>query len=76
MPQEVETEKARVHARDGSISYGQLKSFDAARGEFVLSSAEGERRLAKEAVQDIFLARDDASRRLGRLRPCRRGGRA
>ena len=55
-PQAVAADKARIHATDGTIVYGQLEAYDAANHQFIVRGEAGEQRFAEDQVQDIFLA--------------------
>jgi len=58
LPRTVETDKSRIHVTDGSIIYGQLKSFDAAQHEFTVESNSTEQRIAEDRVQDVFFSQE------------------
>ena len=47
-PREVQADQARIHRADGSIVYGQITRFDAARREFVVRSGSAETRIVPE----------------------------
>lgn len=57
-PRLADAGKARIHASDGSIIYGQLKSYDAAKKEFVLATGAAEKRLPAVDVPDAFFPAD------------------
>jgi len=57
-PQSVTTDKARIHRTDGTITYGQLRTYDAANRQFVMQADDGELRLDENQVQDVFLSQD------------------
>jgi len=58
-PRLANRDKSRIHARDGTIAYGELKSYDAAKKEFLVATDAGELRLADEQVHDVFLSEDN-----------------
>ena len=58
-PQGVEASKSRLHATDGSITYGQLQSYDAAKREFVMEANGTEQRVAEERMQDVFFSQEN-----------------
>lgn len=55
-PRRVELDKTRIHDVDGTIVYGNLKSFDPVKHEFTVSEDGGSRTISEDRVQDIFLA--------------------
>ncbi len=59
-PRPVDAEKSRLHGTDGSITYGQIKSYDAARHEFVVESNGTAQSVAGDKVQDVFFSQDNA----------------
>lgn len=59
-PRSVESEKSRIHASDGSITYGQLKSYDSTERHFVLDSDGTEQKIADEQVQDVVFSQQTA----------------
>ncbi|HEY1602929.1 MAG TPA: TlpA disulfide reductase family protein [Pirellulales bacterium] len=56
IPQPVAADKARIHAADGAIIYGQLESYDSANHQFVIRGDAGEQRFGEDQVQDVFLS--------------------
>ena len=56
-PREVQADQARIHRADGSILYGQITRFDAARREFVVRSGSSETRIVPESISSVFLSR-------------------
>ena len=56
-PREVQADQARIHRADGSILYGQITRFDAAKREFVVSSGSTESRIVPESISSVFLSR-------------------
>lgn len=54
-PRAVESDKSRIHSVDGSITYGQFKSYDTATGQFVIEGS-AEQRIAGNQVQDVFFS--------------------
>jgi len=60
-PREVQADKARLHRADGSIVYGNLKSFDSAVAQFVIAGDDGETRVAAADVGSIVLSGQEIS---------------
>ena len=58
-PRPVDAEKSRLHGTDGSITYGQLQSYDAARHEFVVAGNGTTQSVAEDKVQDVFFSQDN-----------------
>lgn len=56
IPRNVEVDKSRIHANDGTIAYGVLKSFDADKHEFVIGNDTNSQRIPENSVQDVFLS--------------------
>lgn len=54
-PREVQADTSRLHRVDGSIVYGELKSFDSAEAQFVVVGDDGEIRVAAADVDSIVL---------------------
>ena len=48
--------KSRIYGADGAVVYGQLKSLDAAKNEFVVTTENGEKRMAAADMSDAFFA--------------------
>jgi peroxiredoxin len=55
-PREASANKARVHLSDGSIVYGQVTKYDAAKGEFVVRGESGESRLPEAKISSVYLS--------------------
>lgn len=55
-PKTVEVDKSRIHASDGTINYGVVKSFDAEKSEFVIGDDTNSQRVALSQIQDVFLS--------------------
>lgn len=55
-PQQMSKDKSRIHGTDGTIAYGQLKSFDPEKREFVIGTAEESKTIPEEKVQDLFMS--------------------
>jgi peroxiredoxin len=60
-PREAQADKSRIHRVDGSIVYGQVARFDAAKGEFVVRDGQGESRVAEAQIAGVFLSQPDES---------------
>lgn len=60
-PRELEADKARLHRADGSIVYGDLKSFDGSAAQFVIAGDDGETRVAAADVGSIVLSGEEIS---------------
>ncbi|MEX2139252.1 MAG: TlpA disulfide reductase family protein [Pirellulales bacterium] len=61
-PRIADTDKARIHATNGTIAYGELKSYDSASQEFVITTESGDHRLAQKRLHDVvFSAADDGA---------------
>lgn len=58
-PRELQADRSRVHRADGSIVYGNVKSFNAAEKKFVIEGDDGEVSIAADQVGSIVLAADD-----------------
>jgi thiol-disulfide isomerase/thioredoxin len=56
VPRFVEANKATILATDGTITSGELKSFDAARHQFVVKVVDDELRIDESQLQDVSLA--------------------
>ena len=56
VPRAVDVGKSRIHGNDGTISYGQVKSFDAEKREFVVLGDGEPQRIPEDQVQDVFLS--------------------
>lgn len=54
-PQNVAPGKARLHLLDGSIAYGSIAGFDAARREFTLRDGANETKIAADRVAAMYL---------------------
>ena len=54
-PLAVRADKARIHATDGTITYGKLRSYDAAEHEFAIDDEAEGQNMAENKVQDVFL---------------------
>jgi peroxiredoxin len=65
-PREASADKARVHLADGSIVYGQVTKYDAAKGEFLVRGESGESRLTEAKISSVYLSlpTEDAPRGL------------
>jgi len=61
LPRELRANKSRLHRADGSIIYGDVKSFDAAAKQFVIAGLDGETRVATDEVGSIVLAAENVS---------------
>lgn len=55
-PQAVDLDKSRIHKSDGSIVYGQLKSFENDNRQFVVDAEGGQQRVTQEQLQDVFFS--------------------
>jgi thiol-disulfide isomerase/thioredoxin len=55
-PHAVTAEKARLHLTDGTVTYGQVDSFDPAQKQFLVHTDDGDKQLAENQVQDIVLS--------------------
>ncbi|MBC8114006.1 MAG: TlpA family protein disulfide reductase, partial [Candidatus Saccharimonas sp.] len=58
-PRGVEADKSRIHATDGSITYGQLQSYDAEKHEFVIDTNSTEQRITEDRVQDVYFSQEN-----------------
>ena len=56
LPREVKLDQSRIHQSDGTIVYGQVTSFDAGSGEFVVRGPSGESRIARDKMSSVFLS--------------------
>jgi thiol-disulfide isomerase/thioredoxin len=54
-PPEVNADVSRVHLTDGTVVYGNLTRYDAVERHFRLQTAEGERTIEVDQVENIFL---------------------
>ncbi len=54
-PRELQADKARLHKANGSIVYGDLKSFDSASAQFEIADNDGATRVAAADVGSIVL---------------------
>lgn len=55
-PQTVQSGRSRLHHRDGSLTYGDLRSFDANQREFIVATESGEQRIPEAATGEFMLA--------------------
>lgn len=60
-PRELQADKSRLHRADGSIVYGNIKSFDSTAKQFVVAGDDGETRVAMADVGGIVLAAGELS---------------
>ena len=58
LPKNVESDKSRIHVTDGSIIYGQLTSYDAAKHQFTVETNATEQQIAEDRVQDVFFSQE------------------
>ncbi len=56
VPRKVEADKSRIHLIDGTITYGNLTSFDAEKREFAIGDEAATQTIAEDKVQDVFLS--------------------
>ncbi len=56
-PRILEADKSRILGTDGTITYGQLKRYDAGQHQFVVEVAAAELRVDEDRIQDVFLAK-------------------
>jgi thiol-disulfide isomerase/thioredoxin len=64
-PQQVEGDRSRIHRVDGSIVYGQVKSFDPARKEFLIVQGRSETRIPEAQIAAVYLSIPAHDRPLG-----------
>lgn len=57
LPHSGDADKTRIHQADGSIVYGQLKSYDAERRVFQVADGSTVRAIAADRIRDVFLSR-------------------
>ena len=60
-PKTADVGKARVHLTDGSIIYGSLKLFDAAKREFTFANDTDTQVIPEERIEDVLFAQSDES---------------
>lgn len=58
-PREVQADKSRLHRTDGSIVYGQLSGFDAAKKQFTVRDGDDETKVAADQIASVFLSPPD-----------------
>ena len=56
LPQDVKTDKSRIHQIDGTITYGQVTAFDAERKRFTLKREDKSVEIDAAQVSDVFLS--------------------
>ena len=59
IPRHPQADTARLHRADGSIVYGELKSYDGEAGEFVMAGEGGETRIAPADMSSIVLPENE-----------------
>ncbi len=57
-PRTVTADQSWILMTDGSIKYDRLKSFDAARREFVVENTANEQRIAENMVRDLVISHE------------------
>lgn len=58
-PQDVQGRKARLHKTDGSIVYGDITSYDAAKREFVVREGQAEVRMPANQLSTVLVSPPD-----------------
>jgi thiol-disulfide isomerase/thioredoxin len=59
-PRAVNAEKSRLHGTDGSITYGQIKSYDPDKHQYVVEADGTAQRVDEAQVQDVFFSQENA----------------
>jgi len=55
-PREVARDRSRIHRVDGSIVYGQVKRFEAAKSAFVIGDGKDEALIPEDQIAGVFLS--------------------
>ncbi len=64
LPQDVQTDKSRIHQTDGSITYGQVTAYNPAGKTFTVKRDETIVEVAAALVSDVFLSPAPSTERL------------
>jgi thiol-disulfide isomerase/thioredoxin len=56
LPREVEADQPRIHLTDGSIQYGQVIEYDAAKRQFVVRGKAGDSTVSTDTLDSAFLS--------------------
>ncbi|HEV3022028.1 MAG TPA: hypothetical protein VGX76_06160, partial [Pirellulales bacterium] len=72
-PPEVNLDAPRVHLTDGTVVYGNVTRYDAAERQFIVQTGAGERTIAVDQIENVFLmgAKQKRSIEVAALPPAR-----
>jgi peroxiredoxin len=54
-PPEVNADAPRIHLTDGTVVYGNVTRYDAAERQFIVQTGAGERTIAVDQIENVFL---------------------
>ena len=60
-PRELQVDKSRIHCTDGSVVYGGIQGFDAAKGEFLVGEDDRLKRIHADDMGSVVMSRSDAA---------------